>query len=152
LAPIRTGADVLVLCSVVDVTERKRAEEARRELAHAARLALVGELTASIAHEVNQPLGAILNNADAAGMLLGAAPPAPGQGREILGDIHRDALRASEVIRRLRNLLRKRELEMQPVDLNEVTSAVVLLVRAELRRRRVTLDVETADDLPLVRG
>jgi signal transduction histidine kinase len=130
----------------------KQAEEARLELAHASRLTLVGELTASIAHEINQPLGAILSNADAAEMLLESSPPALGQVREILGDIRNDDLRASEVIRRLRALLRKREMESQPVDLNEVTSDVMLLVRPESRSRSVLLEFAPADDLPLVRG
>jgi PAS domain S-box-containing protein len=137
---------------VQDVTERKRAEEARRELAHASRLALVGEFTASIAHEINQPLGAILSNADAAELLLKSSSPALDQVREILGDIRKDDLRASEVIRRLRALLRKREMESQPVDLNEVVSDVVLLVRAEARRRGVTVQAAPADGLSRVRG
>src|SRR5262249_25515931 len=132
--------------------ERRQAEEAREELAHASRLALMGELTASIAHEINQPLGAILSNADAAEMLLESSPPALEQVREILGDIRKDDQRASEVIRRLRALLRKREMEHQPLDLMEVCSDVVLLVRAEARRRGVTVEFTSADRLPLVRG
>ena len=152
LTPIRTGTAVLILCIIADITARKQVEEARLELAHASRLSLVGELTASIAHEINQPLGAILSNADAAEMLLESSPPALGQVREILADIRKDDLRASEVIRRMRTLLRKRETERQPVDLNEVSSDVMLLVRAESRRRGVMLEFAPADDLPLVRG
>jgi PAS domain S-box-containing protein len=152
LTPIRTGTGLLVLGVIMDMTAQKQAEEARRELAHAARLALAGELTASIAHEINQPLGAILSNADAAEMLLASSPPALDQVREILGDIRRDDLRASEVIRHLRGLLKRHEMEYQPVDLNEVSSAVLLLVRAESRRRGITVASATADDLPLVRG
>jgi PAS domain S-box-containing protein len=150
--PDSQGTILGVTVVLQEVTERKRAEETRRELAHASRLALVGELTASIAHEVNQPLGAILSNADAAEMLLESSPPALDQVREILGDIRKDDLRASEVIRRLRALLRKREMEIQPVDLNEVSSDVVLLVRAESRRRGITVESVPADGLPLVRG
>jgi PAS domain S-box-containing protein len=152
LTPMRTSTGVLVLCVIVDVTARKQAEEAREELAHASRLALVGELTASIAHEINQPLGAILSNADAAEMLLESSPPALDQVREILGDIRRDDQRASEVIRRLRALLRKRAMEHQPLDLKEVCSDVVQLVRAEARRRGVTVEFAPAGSLPLVRG
>jgi PAS domain S-box-containing protein len=152
LTPIQTGAGLRVLCVVVDITVRKQAEEARQQLAHASRLALMGEITASIAHEINQPLGAILSNADAAEMLLESSPPALDQVRVILGDIRKDDLRASEVIRRLRDLLKKRAMEIQPVDLNELTSEVVLLLRAESRRRGVRVDSEPADDLPLVRG
>jgi two-component system sensor kinase FixL len=152
LTPIRSGAGLFVLCAIVDITTRKQAEEARRELAHASRLALVGELTASIAHEINQPLGAILSNADAGEMLLESSPPALDQVREILGDIRKDDLRASEVIRRLRTLLSKGEVERKPVNLNEVLSDVMLLVRAESRRRGITMDSRPENDLPLVRG
>src|SRR5262249_5680113 len=74
------------------------------------------------------------------------------QVREILGDIRKDDLRASEAIRRLRALLRKREMQLEPVDLNEVLAEVVLLLRAESRRRGVTVASEPADGLPLVRG
>jgi PAS domain S-box-containing protein len=150
--PIQTGEGFLALCVIVDITERKQAEEARQELAHASRLALMGEFTASITHEINQPLGAILSNADAAELLLGSSPPALDQVRETLGDIGKDALRASAVIKRLRALLRKREIEIQPVDLNEVMADVVLLVRAESQRRGVAVDSEPAGDLPLVRA
>jgi PAS domain S-box-containing protein len=152
LTPIQTSAGVLVLSIIVDITARKQAEEARQELAHASRLALVGEITASIAHEINQPLGAILSNADAADMLLESSPPALDQVREILADIRKDNLRASEVIHRLRALLKKRKMESQPVDLNELLSDVVLLVRTESRRRGITVESVPGDDLPLIRG
>jgi signal transduction histidine kinase len=135
-----------------ELAERKRTEEARQELAHASRLALVGELTASIAHEINQPLGAILSNADAAELLLETSPGVPGEVRQILADIRRDDLRASEVIRRLRALLRKREIEFQPVNLNEVIAEVLGLVQAEARRRDLALATDLATDLPPVRG
>jgi two-component system sensor kinase FixL len=152
LTPLRTGEGPFVLCSLVDITGRKRDEEARQELAHASRLALVGELTASIAHEINQPLGAVVSNADAAEMLLESAPESLAEVRQILGDIRKDGLRAGEVIRRLRALLRKRQMEVQPVDLNGLTSDVLSLVRAESRRRHVTVETELAGGLPPVRG
>jgi PAS domain S-box-containing protein len=152
LIPLRTGEGLLVLGAIVDITERKRAEDARQELAHASRLALVGELTASITHEINQPLGAILSNADAAEMLLDATPQSLDEVRQILADIRKDDLRASEVIRRLRALLGKHTLENQPVDLNELTADILVLVRAETRRRRVGVETELAPDLPRVRG
>jgi PAS domain S-box-containing protein len=145
--------EILGVTTVVqEITERKRAEEAGRELAHASRLALVGELTASIAHEINQPLAAILTNAGAAELLLDSATPPLDEVRAILADIRKDDLRANEVIRRLRDLLRKREVQIEPVDLNEVSSAVVHLVRGESRRRGVRVESAPADDLPLVRG
>jgi PAS domain S-box-containing protein len=135
-----------------DITERKQAEETRRELAHAARLAMVGELTASIAHEINQPLNAIMNNADAAEILLESSPAPLDEVRQILVDIRRDDLRASDVIRRLRALLRKREMEVQPVDLNELIQEVLKLVRSEAERRGVAVEAVLAANLPLVLG
>src|SRR5262249_11975690 len=146
------GTILGVTILVQEVTERKRAEATRRELAHASRLTLVGEFTASIAHEINQPLGAILSNADAAEMLLESPSPSLDQVRAILSDIRKDDLRAHDVIRRLRTLLKKREMETQPVDLNEVSSDVLQLVRAESRRRGVTVESAPTDGLPIVRG
>jgi two-component system sensor kinase FixL len=152
LTPIQASEGLLVLCVIVDTTERKRAEQVRQELAHASRLAIAGELTASVAHEINQPLGAILSNAEAAQMLLESAPESFAEVRQILEDIRRDDLRASDVIRRLRALLRKCEMKIEPVDFNELTSDVLLLLRAESRRRCVMVEAQLAADLPLVRG
>ncbi len=146
------GSMLGVITVAQEITERRRAEEARHELAHASRLALVGELTASIAHEINQPLGAILSNADAAEMILDSNPTSLDEVRQILDDIRKDDLRASEVIRRLRSLLRKRELEVQSLDLNEVTSEVLWLVRAESGRRGIAVETVLAPNLPRVRG
>jgi PAS domain S-box-containing protein len=135
-----------------DITDRKRAEVAMQNLAHAARLAVVGELTGSIAHEINQPLGAILNNAEAAEMLLEAPEPHMAEVRNILADIRKDDLRASEVIRRVRGLLRKREPQMLPIDINEVADEVVHLVSADARQRKVEIACQYATDLPALRG
>jgi PAS domain S-box-containing protein len=135
-----------------DITERKRAEEAMQHLAHTARLAAVGELTASIAHEINQPLGAILSNTEAAELLLESGSPSLDKVRMILADIRMDDLRASEVIQRVRALLRKRELAMLPLDLNEVAGEVGRLVAANASRHGVALDTEFAPGLPAVRG
>ena len=144
---------VLGVSTVVEeTTERKRADQLQQDLIHASRLALLGEFTASIAHEINQPLGAILSNADAAEMLLGATPPSLHEVRQILVDIRRDNLRASEVIRRLRSLLRKDELDFEPLDLNEIVREAVTLVSRESRRRGIDMEVEPADRLPIVRG
>jgi signal transduction histidine kinase len=137
--------------SALSSTEHAAAE-ARQELAHASRLALVGEIAASIAHEINQPLGAILSNVDALEMLLDSTPSALDEVRQIVADIRKDDLRAVEVIRRLRRLLSKREIEIQPIDVNEATAEVVLLVRAESRRRGVAIETDLAADLPLVQG
>jgi PAS domain S-box-containing protein len=135
-----------------DITDRKRAEFAMQNLAHAARLAVVGELTGSIAHEINQPLGAILSNAEAAEMLLETDSPPMDEVRNILADIRKDDLRASEVIKRVRVLLRKREPQMLPLDLNEVADEVVRLVSADARQRGIELVCQFGRDLPSVRG
>jgi signal transduction histidine kinase len=124
----------------------------RRELTHASRLAVLGELTASIAHEINQPLGAFLSNADAAELLLDSSHAPLDEVRQILDDIRKDDLRASEVIRRLRALSQKRAIEVQPVDLNEAISEVFKLLRAESGRRGVVVEAELAAGLPIVRG
>jgi PAS domain S-box-containing protein len=139
-----------------DITERKQAEleaaQQRRDLAHAARLTMAGELTASIAHELGQPLGAILSNAEAAEILLESEPPRPEQLRQILADIRNDDLRASEVIQRMRKLLRKRELELKPVDLNAAALDVLGFVAGEAQRKGVKIERQFAEDLPFVRG
>ncbi len=135
-----------------DITDRKRAEEASQKLAHASRLAVMGELTASIAHEINQPLGAILSNADAAELLLEAGPGRLEEVRRILADIRKDDLRASQVIRRMRELLGKRPLERQPLDLNDVAAGVLQLLGADAARRGVALEIELAPGLPAVHG
>src|SRR5438309_10471621 len=101
-------------------TFAERTKHQRAELAHVARVSTMGELAASVAHELNQPLGAILSNAEAAEMFLNQDPPALQDVREILSDIRKDDERAGEVIRRMRSLLRKREMEMQTLDLNSV--------------------------------
>ena len=119
-------------------------ESQRFQLAHASRLAVAGELTASIAHEINQPLGAILSNADAAELILESGADRRDELREILADIRRDDLRASEVIRRLRTLLARHEVERQPFELNETLSDAESVLRAEAKRRRVTLDLRPA--------
>lgn len=152
LTPIQTSEGLFCLGSIVDITERMRAEETRRELSHAARLAIVGELSASIAHEINQPLGAILSNAEAAEMLLESGPESLAEVRCILDDIRKDDLRASEVIRRLRSLASNREVEMQPLDLNQVISEALCLVRVESSRRSVRIETTFADDMGVVSG
>jgi signal transduction histidine kinase len=128
---------------------RRLAEQAlqkqRFELAHASRLAVAGELTGSIAHEINQPLGAILSNADAADLILESGTDRREELHAILADIRRDDLRASEVIRRLRALLAKHEVERQPFELNEAVREVESLLSGEARRRRVTIDIRLAE-------
>ena len=105
---------------------------------------MAGELTGSIAHEINQPLGAILSNADAADLILEAGGDRRDELRGILADIRRDDLRASEVIRRLRTLLAKHEVERKPFDLNDAVREIESVLGAEARRRHSTLDVRPA--------
>jgi PAS domain S-box-containing protein len=135
-----------------DITDRKHAEDADRRLAQAGRLALMGELTASIAHEINQPLGAILSNSDALEMLFEAGRARPAEIRAILSDIRREGLRASDVIRNVRSLVRPREMQMRAVDLCELAADVLRLAEAESRRRGVALEADMASSLPRVRG
>ena len=148
---VRVGPDHLLVVAR-DMTDRKDAEEARQSLAHNARLAILGELTAMIAHEVNQPLGAILSNAEAAERLLDSREAPLNEVREILADIRKDDLRASDAIRGVRALLQKREMQMQSLDVNEVISNVLGLVTADALRRRVQIQREFGVLLPLVPG
>ena len=135
----------LIAILLVERRRRRLAEQAterhRFELAHASRRAVAGELTASIAHEINQPLGAMLNNADAAEMILEAGGNRRDELRAILADIRRDNLRASEVIRRLRALLDKHEVERRLIDVNDTVREVEALLASEARRRRVGFDI-----------
>jgi signal transduction histidine kinase len=132
---------------------RRRAEfesqQRRHELAHASRVAMTAELTGAIAHEINQPLGAILTNADAADLGLRSGRATPELLREIMVDIHRDVLRASEVVKRLRDLYSKKVMPNQPVDLNAVLAEVQSFLQTEARRRRMTIEIERSA-VPLV--
>jgi PAS domain S-box-containing protein len=142
--------------AVQDVTERRLSEDAlskvRSELAHVARVTTLGALTASIAHEVNQPLSGIVTNASTSLRMLADDPPNVEGARETARRTIRDANRASDVIARLRTLFRKKSAAAESVDLNEATRDVIALVRSELQRTRVILRAELADDLPLVTG
>jgi len=144
----------LISALLVQRRRRRVAEQAvqthRSEVAHASRLAVAGELTASIAHEINQPLGAILNNVDAADLLIASGNAQDEQLREILADIRRDDVRASEVIRRLRALLARHEIQRSSLDLNTAVSEVASLLRFEAERRGVTIDMRLAPRATIV--
>jgi C4-dicarboxylate-specific signal transduction histidine kinase len=135
-----------------DVTERRLAEEAlanaRSELTRVARVTTLGALTASIAHEVNQPLSGIITNASTCLRMLGADPPNVDGARETARRTIRDGNRASEVITRLRALFSNQRTAAESMDLNEATQEVIALLRSELRSNRVFLRTELADDLP----
>jgi PAS domain S-box-containing protein len=135
-----------------DITDRKRAEEAQESLAHASRLAVVGELTAMVAHEVNQPLTAILHNAEAGVKFLNLPKVPMDEIRAILTDIMENEVRASQSIHRIRTLLQKREMEVQPLNLNEVASDVVRLVTGDALRRRIEIKSNLDPHLPLICG
>src|SRR5687768_17303054 len=104
---------------------------------HAGRLALVGEIAGSIAHEISQPLSAILINADAAESLLNQPQPPIEEIRRMLADIRRDDLRANDVVRHLHSLLKRRELHTTMIDLNEVTTTALNLIQPVARKRLV---------------
>ena len=139
-----------------DVTESMVAEEAlnmaRSQLAHVARVTTLNALTASIAHEVNQPLSGIITNAGTCLRMLDAHPPNVEGARETARRTIRDGNRASDVITRLRAMFSKKELSLESLDLNEATREVIVLSLSELQRNRVVLQSELADDLPNVTG
>jgi signal transduction histidine kinase len=138
-------AQAALIVSLLLQRSRRRAAELglaaqRVQLLHASRLAVAGELTASIAHEINQPLGAILSNADAAEMLLESGRMSREELLQILADIKRDDLRASDIIKRLRAMLSPHEVERRRFSLNEIVADTEAVLRAEARRREVSVD------------
>jgi PAS domain S-box-containing protein len=144
------------IASVQDVTARRLTEEARdqarSELAHMTRVMSIGTLTASIAHELNQPLSGIMTNASTCLRMLAADPPNVDGARETARRTIRDGNRASEVVTRLRALFRKKETSNESVDLNDATREVLALSSSELQRNRVIVQQELAEDLPAVAG
>jgi len=145
---------LLIAGLVFERRRRRKAEvESRRNLAamaHLDRRAAMGELATSLAHELNQPLNAILQNAGVAQMLLASTtvPPVLGEMPDIIGDIRKDDIRASEVIRRMRALLQKHELEARPVDLNDVALETTAIVRPDAGAREIELELELVDAVP----
>jgi PAS domain S-box-containing protein len=145
-----------VMTIVRDVTVRHQAEEelhkAQSELAQAGRMRALGELAAGIAHEVNQPLAAIITNARAGQRALQADPANPGMAREALHDIVSDGKRASDVIARIRGLVNQEPMRRTPLAINDVIRDVVALSGRTLRQRHVELRLNLSDGLPKVRG
>jgi PAS domain S-box-containing protein len=146
---VRDQADQLeFIGAVVDVTANKQAEEklhtARTELAHVTRVATLGELTASIAHEVNQPLAAVVANADAALRWLDRETPDLAAARRSLEWVINDSYRASEVIRHVRALANKTDVEKTSLDFNQVVKDAIVLVQRELTSQRISLRAELA--------
>ena len=144
------------IAAVQDVTARRLAEEARdkarSELTHVARVTTLGTLTASIAHELNQPLSGIVTNASTCMRMLAADPPNVDGARETARRTIRDGNRASEMITRLRALFGKKSATLQSLDLNEAVQEVIALSLSELQKNRVIVRPELSPDLPLVTG
>jgi PAS domain S-box-containing protein len=141
---------------VLDLSKQKRAEEAlqkaQSELAHITRVAALGELTASIAHEVNQPLAAVVNNANASLRWLSRDSPNLAEACNAIRRILRDGKRAGDVISRMRALFKKASTTKERFNINEVIEEVVILAQSELQRNRVSLQTQLASDLPLISG
>jgi len=156
LSPLATDDGLFVLASVVDISDRRKLERAtarqRDELAHLSRVAMLGELSGSLAHELNQPLTAILSNAQAAQRFLAQTPPRVDQLAEILSDIVKSDHRARSVIQRLRAMLRKEQAQHRSLDINEVVEESLRLMRSDLLNRDVTVSTDLADALPAVSG
>ncbi|MGF6776369.1 trifunctional serine/threonine-protein kinase/ATP-binding protein/sensor histidine kinase [Paraburkholderia sp. GAS334] len=167
--PVMVGAATLEagrqegVAFVLDLTERKQAEEKVREserryrevqteLAHANRVATMGQLAASIAHEVNQPIAATVTNAQAALRWLSAQPPGIDEVGQVLGRIIKDANRAGDVLGRIRGLIRKTPPRKEPVDINEAIREVIELTRGEASKIGASVQTQLADGLPFIEG
>jgi signal transduction histidine kinase len=152
----KSSGDLEFVGTIMDITERKRADEALRtaqaELAHVTRVMTLGELAASIAHEVNQPLAAIVANGDAGLRWLDRNPPDLARVRASLESMISDGMRAGEVVRRIRGLARKTGPQKALVDFNACIQEVVSLVQHEVATHRVSLQLEFAPQLPPVLG
>jgi len=156
LNPIQTAEGLLVLASITDISERKQAEleaaRQRSELAHLSRVTTLGELSGSLAHELNLPLGAILSNAQAAQRMLANGETDLAELREILNEIVSEDKHAGEVIRRLRLWLQKGEVQQHSVHINKVVRDVLKLIRTDLISQNVIVNIQLARNLPVITG
>jgi PAS domain S-box-containing protein len=134
----------------IDVTDRRQAEDAARNLAHLSRVSSLGVLSGSLAHELNQPLGIILSNAQAAEFLLETEHPDLDQLRAMIADIVSEDRRAGDVIKRLRALLRRGETAAQPLDVNESVREMMRLTQSDFIARSVTAELQFGSGLPRV--
>jgi PAS domain S-box-containing protein len=150
-----SGELVEYVGTVADITEQRQGEESldsmQAELARASRAMTLGQLMATIAHEVNQPLAALVANAGAALRWLAGDPPRIDKAREALTRIARDANRASSVITRIRAQVRGTDVQRIPLDVNSIVQEVIVLVRTELRRHNITVRAQLDENLRLVR-
>jgi two-component system sensor kinase FixL len=140
--PIHAGEEPLTLVAIADVTDRYELQRSREELTHMGRISVMGELAASLTHELNQPLTAILSNVQAAQRWMSTDPIDADEVREILKDIVEDDRRASDVIRHMRTLVRKGEIEVAPLDLCALVRDVAMLVQSDAVVRGVRLSLE----------
>ena len=142
--------------AVMDITATRQAQEAlqtaQAELAHVTRVTTLGEMSASIAHEVNQPLAAIVTNAEATVRWLNRDVPDLQEARAAIGNVVKDAHRAAEVIRRIRDFSKKTDPQMTQLEINEVVKEALLLVQHEALRHEVAIRFELASSVPPVRG
>ena len=142
--------------ALMDITARKQGEEALRttqaELAHVTRVTTLGELTSSIAHEVKQPLTAVVANGNACLRWLAAQPPNLEEARQAVGRIIKDGHRAGDVIGRIRALVKKTPPQKEWLDLDDILREVIALARGEVNRNHVSLQTQFSEELPLVRG
>jgi len=156
LSPIQTREGPQVLVSIVDVTMRRQTEHELQHLRDqsfsAARISLAGQLASTLAHEINQPLGAILRNAEAAGLMLELGNPDQAELAAILADIRADDQRAGAIIEHMRSMLRRRQPELGPVALDEVVEKVVALVRHDAAARHVALRTQVPHGIAPVRA
>ena len=150
------GRQVVLRGVVRDVTrsrlQREEAQGLRRELAHAGRVTMLGQLATSLAHELSQPLGAILRNTEAAELMLEAQILDRESLKEVVADIQRDDRRAGQVIDRLRALLMRRQMDFQSLELDELVQDVLMLVRADSASRDVSIDFKLEPSLPRIKG
>jgi PAS domain S-box-containing protein len=157
IALLGPGQDVHgYLCMTRDITREKQGEseriELRHELAHLARVMTMNELSTSLAHEINQPLGAILNNAQAVKSLLAKAGEGPGEVGEIVDDIIQDVQRAGDVVRKIRGIVKKSDAKFEPLSVNALIEEVLRLISNSLAMNNVTLRLDLGAGLPDVRG
>jgi NO-binding membrane sensor protein with MHYT domain len=156
LAVAGTTFVILACALIASLSEQKRAEEALREaqanLAHVSRVTTMGELCASLAHEVNQPITAAITNADACLNWLARDTPNLEKARESAVRIVEDGTRAAEIISRIRLLCKKGTPQREPVDVNEVIQGLIVLLRSQITRYLISVRMELAADLPQVRG
>ena len=156
LSPVHTAEGPSVLASIVDISERKQAElEAARqrdELSHFNRVATLGEMSASLVHELNQPLTAILNNASAGARFIDRGDVNLAELRELLADIAADGRRAGDVIRAVRSMVKKGQTARERMDVNELVTNVVRLVTPDASLRNCEVKTSLQPDLPAIEG